>query len=216
MEPQYSGEAQIIQYNIPVEKEEDLKKTDEKTDVVKKATIRARPIPFGEGENAKVYYPEKNDDGFPIIKGPKDLARLLITCHPERYRLYKTVPLDAQRINPGTGAVEWIVLYPWFYTKERVADGVDPDNDEQKYKTVIHWHEDKEGVTAGKVEKSKRKSQSEILNELKEKAAEKVGMDAVDEVVLDFRVEIEKPKGIFSTEEFPQLVKRLNKIIDEG
>jgi len=209
MEAQYSGEAQIIQFNIPVEKE-----TGEKTDGVEIATIRARPIPFGEGDKRKVYYPEKNEDGFPILKGPKDLARMLITCHPERYRLYKTAPLDAQKIDPANGAMKWIVLYPWFYTKESVADGVDPENDEQKFKTVIHWHEDKEGVSAAKVEKSKKKTQNEILDELKNNAAEKVGMDVVNEVVIDFRVEIEKPKGIFSTEEFPQLVKRLNKIID--
>ena len=50
---------------------------------------------------------------------------------------------------------------------------------------------------------------------MREKAEKAGKLEKVEEYVLDFRVKIDKPKGMFSTDEFPELVKGIEKIIEE-
>lgn len=200
MESQYKGTAQIINYNTK---------------------IRARPIPFGKSGKEEVIYPEKNEDGFDVYTGPKDFARLMLTCHPDRFRLYKTATLDAQRIDPGSGATQWIKLYPWFY-KKTMVEVIDPDNDEKKYEPRFEWFEDKTGISVPRKDEPKPgvgvapppNSQKGVLDELKAKAEKAGKLEEVEEYVVDFRVKIDKPKGMFSTDEFPELVKGIEKVIE--
>lgn len=202
MESQYKGTAQIIFYN---------------------QAMRARPIPFGEGEKQEVIYPEINEDGFSVYTGPKDFARLMITCHPDRFRLWRTKTLDAQRTNVANGATEWIKLYPWDY-KKHLVKRIDPDNDEEILVPRFDWFEDRTGISIPRKDKPKVEekpattppsSQKGVLDDLRDKAEKAGKLEKVEEYVLDFRVKIDKPKGMFSTDEFPELVKGIEKIIEE-
>ena len=128
MESQYKGTAQFIQYN---------------------QKIHARPIPFGKTGEEEVYYPDKNEDAFDVYTGPKNFARLMITCHPDRFHLWKTPTLDAQKIDVGSGATQWIKLYPWYYKKE-IRTKIDPENDEEVKYPVFTWFEDKTGISVSR------------------------------------------------------------------
>lgn len=187
--------------------------------------VRARPIPFGKTGEEVVYYPELNEDGFAILKGPKAMARLLCAAHPDRYRLWRTPALDAQRFNPN-GALEWIKIYPWDYKKIMRIE-IDPENGEQNKVYSYEWFEDRTGISLLRKDTPKPEekpgvgvapppnSQKGVLDQLKEKAEKAGKLEAVEEYVVDFRVKIDKPKGMFSTDEFPELVKGIEKIIEE-
>lgn len=90
----------------------------------------------------EVYYPEVNEDGFPVYTIPKKLARVILVHHPDRFRLYKSKSIDVSFTNPGTGANEYKKIHPWYYTKKKEAAGEDPENKEKLFMDVFVWHED--------------------------------------------------------------------------
>jgi hypothetical protein len=105
------------------------------------------PRVLSDQKNNAVHYTcDKN--GFPVYIADKEYVRQVCTQKSDRYRLYKSEPLDVQAIDIKTGAIKRATINPWFYTVSFVDDGIDPENQERKTKKVISWVEDTKGSTA--------------------------------------------------------------------
>ena len=184
MNPSYTGTVTIIQFDT---------------------TVKARWIPWdnNDGKGEVVYNPEPNEDGFFLLKDiPIRLAKLLLGCHPTRYRLYYVdgqKPVVGQKTNPGTGANEIITLYPWRYEKTTYYVNPNDPNDHRK-KTDYKWIEVKHSVESnnevGEITTVTETGPAQITEpetppEPVEPETENVGEDPFN--IVDERGEIEVP-----------------------
>ena len=86
-------------------------------------------------------FPVNDDNGFPVYDLEKNHAKVLVTAHPQRYRLLGGPALNAQ-ISSADGSNSWSKLNPWSYAKRTVSDGIDRENGEEKFKEIFEWRED--------------------------------------------------------------------------
>ena len=100
--------------------------------------VKVREFPY----NGEVYYPEENEDGFPVYFVPKELARIMLVHHEDRYRLYKSKSISVSYTEPGTGAAGFKKINPWYYQKKTKQVGFDEENNEARYESYFQWYED--------------------------------------------------------------------------
>ena len=82
--------------------------------------------------------------GFPVYITHKEHASILCTQKADRYRLYRSYPLDVKCKNEA-GALKYKKISPWYYEEQVVQTGVDEENGEALYGKKVVWHEDVDG-----------------------------------------------------------------------